>query len=82
MSYDLYFYKRKNSDLTERQIAEYLRNNLNSKSESDTQWHVEDEDTETYFSFEQNEPEDDEDSIEFFENFTDFENTHFTFNLN
>ncbi|WP_298137543.1 hypothetical protein [Flavobacterium sp.] len=82
MSYDLYFYKRRTSDLTEIQIAEYLSNNLDSKSESDKQWHVENEDTETYFSFEQNEPEDDEDSIEFFENFTDFENTHFTFNLN
>ena len=82
MSYDLYFYKKKSSDLTESQIAEYLNNNFTSSGKSDTQWFVEDEDTETYFSFEQNEPEDDEDSIEYFENFTDFENTHFTFNLN
>ncbi len=82
MSYDLYFYKRKNSDLTESQIAEYLTNNLTSTSESNTQWFVEDEDTETYFSFDQNEPETDEESIELFENFPDFDNTHFTFNLN
>jgi hypothetical protein len=82
MSYDLYFYKRKNSDLTESQIADYLTNNLNSTSTSNTNWFVENEDTETYFSFDQNDPEDDEDSIEFFENFADFENTHFTFNLN
>jgi len=82
MSYDLYFYKRKNSNLTESQIAEYLTNNLTSTSESDTQWFVENEDTETYFSFDQNEPETDEESIELFENFTDFDNTHFTFNLN
>ncbi|MBP6811171.1 MAG: hypothetical protein KA138_06610 [Saprospiraceae bacterium] len=82
MSYDLYIYKRKTSDLTERQIAEYLNNNLTSTSESDTQWFVEDEDTETYFSLDQNEPETDEESIELFENFADFDNTHFTFNLN
>lgn len=82
MSYDLYFYKRKTSDLTESQIAEYLNNNLTSTSESETQWFVEDEDTETYFSVDQNEPEDEEDAIEFFESFADFDNTHFTFNLN
>lgn len=82
MSYDLYFYKKKSSDLTESQIAEYLNNNLTSSSETDTQWFVEDEDTETYFSFDHNEPEDEEDAIEFFESFADFDNTHFTFNLN
>ncbi len=82
MSYDLYFYKRKNSDLTESKIAEYLNNNLTSTSESDKQWFVEDEDTETYFSVDQNEPETDEEAIELFENFADFDNTHFTFNLN
>ena len=82
MSYDLYFYKRKNSELTESKIAEYLKSNLTSTSESDTQWFVEDEDTETYFSFDQNEPETDEESIELFENFSEFDNTHFTFNLN
>ena len=82
MSYDLYFYKKKESDLTESKIAEYLTSNLTSISESDTQWFVENEDTETYFSFEQNEHETDEESMELFENFTDFENTHFTFNLN
>lgn len=82
MSYDLYFYKRKSSNLTESKIAEYLTNNLTSTSESDKQWFVENEDTETYFSFDQNEPETDEESIELFESFTDFDNTHFTFNLN
>lgn len=82
MSYDLYFYKQKISDLTESKIAEYLTNNLASTSESNTQWFVEDENTETYFSFDQNEPETDEESIELFENFQDFDNTHFTFNLN
>lgn len=82
MSYDLYFYKRKNSDLTESQIAEYLTNNVTSTSEISTQWFVENEDTECYFTIEQHEPETDEESIESFENFADYENTHFTFNLN
>lgn len=82
MSYDLYFYKRKNSNLTESQIAQYLTNNFTSTSQNDNQWFIENEDTETYFSFDQNEPETDEESIKLFENFTDFDNTHFTFNLN
>lgn len=82
MSYDLYFYKRKTTDLTESQIAEYLNNNLALTSENDTQWFVEDEDTETYFSLDKNEPETDEETIELFENFSDFDNTHFSFNLN
>ncbi len=68
--------------MTESQIAEYLSNNLTSTSEIDTQWFVENEDTETYFSFDQHEPETDEETIELFENFPDFDNTHFTFNLN
>lgn len=82
MSYDLYFYKQKKSHLTESKIAEYLTNNLTSISESDTQWFVEDEDTEAYFSFDQNEPETDEEGIEIFDSFEKFDNTNFTFNLN
>lgn len=82
MSYDLYFYKKKNSELTESNIAEYLNNNLTSTSESEMQWFVENEDTETYYSFDQNEPETDEESMQLFESFSDFDNTHFTFNLN
>ena len=82
MSYDLYFYKRENSDLTASKIAEYLTSNLISTSESNTQWFVEDEDTETYFSVDQNEPETDEESIELFESFPGFDKTHFTLNLN
>lgn len=82
MSYDLYFYKRKTSNLTESKIAEYLTRTLISASESNTQWFVKDEDTETYFSFDQNEPETDEESIELFENYKDFDYTHLTFNIN
>jgi len=82
MSYDLYFYKKKGADTSEEKIREYLTNNINSTSESDTQWISENEDTETYFSFDLNEPETDEESIQLFESFKDFEYTRFTFNLN
>jgi len=82
MSYDLYFYKRKENTLSEQKIADYLTTNLTSTSESKEQWFVENEDTETYFCIEHNEAETDEESIELFESFEDFENTHFSFNLN
>lgn len=59
-----------------------MSSNLNSTSESIDQWFVENEDTGAYFSVDKNEPETDEESIELFESFNDFDNTHFTFNLN
>ena len=82
MSYDLYFYKRKESKLTEKEIVEYLTTNLISTSESNRQWFVENEVTETYFSIEQNEAETDEEAIELYERFEEFDNTQFLFNLN
>jgi len=82
MSYDLYFYKRKERKLTEKEIAEYLNTNLITSNKSDNQWFVENEVTETYFSIDQNEQETDEEAIEFYENFKDFDNTHYSFTLN
>lgn len=82
MSYDLYFYKQKGTTLSENQIAKYLTDNLVSVNENANQWFYENEDTEVYYSFDQNEPEDDPESIELYESFTDFDNTHFSFNLN
>ncbi len=82
MSYDLYFYKQKGTNLSENQIAKYLTDNLVSVNENANQWFYENEDTEVYYSFDQNEPEDDPESIELYESFTDFDNTHFSFNLN
>lgn len=82
MSYDLYFYKKKKAHLPKEQIIEYLNHNLISTSESDTQWFVENENTETYFSIDWNEPATEEEDIELFESFSDFDYTHFTFNLN
>ncbi|PIQ20027.1 MAG: hypothetical protein COW65_17410 [Cytophagales bacterium CG18_big_fil_WC_8_21_14_2_50_42_9] len=82
MSYDLYFYKKKATHLPEEKIIDYLNNNLISTSESDTQWFVENEDTETYFSIDWDEPAIEEEDIDLFESFSDFDYTHFTFNLN
>jgi hypothetical protein len=82
MSYDLYFYKRKETNLSEIQIAKYLTDNLVSVNENANQWFYENEDTEVYYSFDQNEPEDDPESVELYESFADFDNTHFSFNLN
>lgn len=80
MSYDLFFYKRKQADLTTEKISAYLTSNLKSTSGSNTQWFVDDEETETYFSIDYNAP--DGESEEPLENIADFDNTYFTFNLN
>jgi hypothetical protein len=70
MSYDLFFYKRKENNLSENEIANYLTSNLVPASESGNQWFFENEDTEVYFSIDQNEPEDDPEAIELYESFT------------
>ncbi|MEO6731290.1 MAG: hypothetical protein ABIN01_08730 [Ferruginibacter sp.] len=82
MSYDLYFYKSKRTTLSEEQIANYLTENLVPKNENGNQWFYENQDTEVYYSFDQNEIEDDPESKELYESFHDFDNTHFSFNLN
>ena len=82
MSYDLYFYKEKGSSLTESEIANYLTDNLVQVNESGNQWFFENEETEVYYSIEVNELENDPETIELFESFKDFDNTHFSFNLN
>ncbi|HEV8285493.1 MAG TPA: hypothetical protein VGQ09_14360 [Chitinophagaceae bacterium] len=82
MSYDLYFYKQKGTGLSEVQIADYLTDNLVSVNENGNQWFFENQDTEVYYSFDQNQQEDDLESIELYESFPDFDNTHFSFNLN
>jgi hypothetical protein len=44
MSYDLYFYKRKEIGVTKSQIAEYLNQNLTSENEGSNQWFFQNED--------------------------------------
>lgn len=79
MSYDLYFYKSKGRQLTEREISDYLTNNLASVNENTDQWLFQNKDTEVYFFFNYNVPENNPDTIEIFD---DFENTYFSFGLN
>jgi len=83
MSFDLYFYKRKDSQQTEEQIAEYLTNNLvHNISEYPKQWVYENPDTGVYFLFEWNEPEEEQESIEIFDNFPEYEALNFSFSIN
>jgi hypothetical protein len=82
MSYDLFFYKHKGSEISTEKISKYLIDNLVQPNEGNNQWFYENEDTEVYFSFEFNEVEEDfetDDEIVPIENFDD---TNFTFNLN
>jgi hypothetical protein len=80
MSYDLYFFKRKESKLTVEQIENYLSTNLVAGEKG--QWIFENNDTEVYFIFEKNETQIDGEKIEFNEEYDGFENLNFTFILN
>lgn len=80
MSYDLYFFKRKKSKLSEKDIENYLTTNL--VAEENGQWIFQNDDTEVYYIFEKSETEIDEDEIEFIENYENFDNLNFTFILN
>lgn len=82
MSYDLYFYKRKESTLTEKDVRTYLADNLTEPNEQNNQWWFENEDTGVYFCFETTDEKDFENYEELFESFTDFDNTRFLFNVN
>lgn len=77
MSYDLYFYKRKSSPLSEQQVADYLNEYLiYNQSESDRQWDYENPDTGVYFMVDWNEP-DQEDT-----GFEDFASMNFSCSIN
>jgi hypothetical protein len=82
MSYDLYFYKQKGRQLSEKEIGDYLNEHLTVPTEGGNQWFFQNEDTQVYFFVNHNEPEDDPEAVELFESFADFDNTHYTLNLN
>ena len=83
MSYDLYFYKKKNDNLTEESFAEYLTNNLEfNTSENPTQWFYENPETEVYFWIHWNETKIEKEDINSYESFDDFTNLNFTFGIN
>jgi hypothetical protein len=81
MSYDLFFYKRKDSLVGGDDIRNYLARHIGSSEDYPNQWIAENEDTGTYFSLELYEDTEEEidEQPEFLD---DFENTGLTFNIN
>lgn len=80
MSFDLYFYKRKENPVTEKDLANYLNNNLEFNiSDSDRQWNYENPETGVYFFIDWNEPDIADEANEEFEGLT---NLNFNFSLN
>jgi hypothetical protein len=80
MSFDLYFYKHKDNQLTEEGVAEYLTSNLQfNNSESSNQWVYENPETGVYFTIDWNK---EFINIEETENFIDFKDLNFSFNIN
>lgn len=82
MSYDLFFYKQKESKISTEKISKYLSDNLVPANEGNSQWFYENEDTEVYFSFDYNEPDADYKTDEEVEPIENFDDTNFSFNLN
>lgn len=83
MSYDLYFYKKKSSNLSEEGIINYLNNSeYFTEEENQTQWSYINEETGVYFGIDLNEPNTESEDIEIWDNFTDFENLNFNFTIN
>lgn len=78
MSYDLYFYKRKDCKTTDSDIRSYLGERIQSTENADQFWY-ENKETGVYFSFEYNKPDLDDESLEGFE---EFDNTNWMFNIN
>ena len=78
MSYDLYFYQPKRAALTKDQIAAYLGTHLVQPNEQGDEWFFANPDTEVYYLFDYSGP----DAIDANESFSEYDNTHFSFNLN
>lgn len=83
MSFDLYFYKSKDNQLTEQQVAEYLNDTIaHNNSEHPRQWSYENPATGVYFLIDWNEPDDDPENIEIFDSFQDYQYLNFSFSIN
>ena len=81
MSYDLYFYKKKSSNITKKQVKEYLDNNFHNEQNSH-QWNYKNDATGVYFGIDLNESNTDPEDIELWDKFDDFENLNFYFTIN
>lgn len=83
MSYDLYFYKKKSSNQSEKDIINYLNNSeYLTAEENETQWSYFNEETGVYFGIDLNEPNTEEEDIEIWDNFSEYENLNFYFTIN
>jgi len=83
MSYDLFFYKKKNSELTEKSFADYLTKNLKfNNSENPKQWSYENPETKVYFWIDWDEQSMEEEDIQIFDKFDDYINLNFSFGIN
>ena len=83
MSYDLYFYKKKDNPFSKEEIIlEFKKMIPNDISEVDTQIHYENERTGVYFLIDINEPNSEKEDIELFDQFDGFENTNLSASIN
>lgn len=83
MSFDLYFYKRKDNQLTEEQVAEYMNDNIpHNVSEQPKQWSYENPATAVYFLIDWNEPSEELEDIQIFDSFQYYKNLNFSFSIN
>lgn len=83
MSYDLYFYKRKSSSLSEEKVKDYLNNsNHFVLEENGNQWSYHNEETGVYFGIDWNEQNTEAEEIEIWDSFEDYENLNFCFTIN
>jgi len=83
MSYDLYFYKRKSSSLSEEQLKDYLNNsNHFVLEENASQWSYHNEETGVYFGIDWNEPNTEAEDVEIWDSFEDYKNLNFCFTIN
>ncbi|CAF2216564.1 unnamed protein product [Rotaria magnacalcarata] len=83
MSYDLYFYKKKSSNLSEKNLIDYLNEtDFLTSEDNETQWNYFNEETGVYFSIDMNEPNTDSEDIEIWDSFNDYENLNIYFTIN
>jgi hypothetical protein len=81
MSFDLFFYKKKDNRLSEADIAAYLSKHIvTTDREFGKQWIYENQDTKVYFTVEWNNPDDEDEEVD--DNYQDFANTNFSFSVN
>lgn len=81
MSFDLFFYKKKDNRLSEADIAAYLTKHIvTPDGQFHKQWIYENQNTKVYFTVEWNSPDDENEGVD--DGYQDFVNTNFSFSIN